>query len=587
VAHWLRRNGVKPDARVGLCVERSVGLVVGMLGILKAGGAYVPLDPSHPPERLKHMLSDSAAVALLTQQALRGNELLQSARVPVMELESECLSAESQENLSLTAIGLAEHHLAYVLYTSGSTGLPKGVMVEHRGVMNYLMHVAEHYFCAQTQGALVATPLGFDATVTTLLGPWVTGRPTVLLPEEPQACLQELLKYCRRAEPWLFKLTPAHLDVLSGLMEQEAGLAAHRLVVGGEQLTRHCLQRFRQRVLPNAIVVNEYGPTETVVGCTTFTSTAAAALVGDAVPIGRPMGNVQIYILDEHLEPAPLGVRGEIYIAGAGVARGYLNREELTRERFVADPFNGGRMYKSGDVGRWLADGTIEYLGRNDAQVKIRGFRIELGEIEARLGACQGVRDAVVMVREDPPGEKSLVAYVSRTQRVLPDPHLAAYVVLQPRAHADAEALQRIQASVRRRLPRHMHPSAWVVIEQLPLTINGKVDIEALPVPDLQRGSSHVAPATATETHVQRLWQDVLGHSAPSVATDFFAAGGHSLLLTRLLLRVSEAFDIELSITELMQRRTIRDMASLIDGIVSLEQTAQPLAVEQLEEQEW
>jgi amino acid adenylation domain-containing protein len=442
LAHRLLALGVRPDDRVAICAGRSVAMVAGMLAVLKAGGAYVPLDPAQPAARMSSMLTDSAPAAVLMPRALRQTLTMQAldagfASLPVLLLdedEDEGASVRVKagdavaEPRGLQAVhnpvvpALTPNHLAYVIYTSGSTGRPKGVMAPHSGIVNYVTHAAQAYLPPEVDGAIVATPFGFDATVTTLMTPWLAGKPVVLLPEDPGDCLAQLLVYAQKPRPWLFKLTPAHLDALAHLATEPPASTRHVVVVGGEQLTRHCVTRFRECVLPDAIVVNEYGPTETVVGCTIFVSDGrddvpdAAADAGGAVPIGAPIANSRIYILDAHRQPAPLGVAGELYIGGVQVTRGYLNQPDLTPERFLPDPFVtdvGPRMYRSGDLARWRPDGNLEYLGRNDGQVKIRGFRIEPGEIEAQLSACDGVREAAVVVREDALGERRLVAYVS------------------------------------------------------------------------------------------------------------------------------------------------------------------------------
>ncbi len=522
VAHWLIAQGIKPDDRVAICVERSAAMVVGVLGVLKAGGAYVPLDPAYPADRLAYMLDDSAPIAVLTQLAL-SNRGLPDTAVPVLALDDDSLRSQPEHEPHIA--GLKPDHLAYVIYTSGSTGQPKGVMVHHRGLANYLQQAAEHYMRADLCGGLVATPFGFDATLTSLMVPWLVGKPSVLLAEENYQCLVQLLAYARAPEPWLFKLTPAHLDALSNLAI-EPSPTRHVLVVGGEQLTSRALERFRERVLPNAIVINEYGPTEAVVGCTTqFSYGRDARARGDAVPIGQPIANMRIYLLDTRLQPVPVGVAGEMYIGGVQLARGYLNRPQLTSERFVADPFGiaGERLYRTGDLARWLPGGAIEYLGRNDFQVKIRGFRIELGEIEAKLSASPGVREAVVLAREDAAGDKRLVAYL------VPEPG-ASFRVAE------------LRESLARELADFMIPSAFVSLASLPLTPNGKLDRKALPSPDASAvvSRAYEAPTNDTEKIVAEVWQALLGLPRVSRHDHFFELGGHSLLAISLIERLRQ-----------------------------------------------
>ncbi len=522
VAHWLITLGIKPDDRVAICMQRCPAMVIGMLGVLKAGGAYVPLDPTLPGDRLAFMLEDSAPIAVLTERAPTRRDALTTS-VPTLALDDTALAMQAEHDPRIAE--LTSDHLAYVIYTSGSTGQPKGVMLHHRGLANYLQQAAEHYLRKDLHGGLVATPFGFDATLTTLLVPWVAGKPVVLLAEESHQCLAQLLDYARAAEPWLFKLTPAHLDALANLAT-ESSPTRHVLVVGGEQLTRRTLARFRERVLPNATIINEYGPTEAVVGCTThFSYSNDPRPHGDAVPIGRPIANMRIHLLDANLQPVPIGVTGELYIGGVQLARGYLNLPQLTAQRFVDDPFGaeGERLYRSGDLARRLEGGDIEYLGRNDFQVKIRGFRIELGEIEARLGACDGVREAVVVAREDAAGDKRLVAYM----------------VPEVGANLSVNALRE---SLSRELAEYMIPSAFVTLNSMPLTPNGKLDRKALPSPDANAVASRPfeAPVSDTERIVAEVWQALLKLPRVSRHDHFFELGGHSLLAISLIERLRQ-----------------------------------------------
>jgi len=415
-------------------------------------------------------------------------------------------------------VGLTSRHLAYVIYTSGSTGMPKGVMVEHRGVCNYLNWTCEHY--RPTQGSIVSSSLSFDATVTSLYSPLLCGGTVRLLPEERE--IDELNRQVAlHPDCGLVKITPSHLEALGKhSVFQNTPTSVGLFVIGGEALSSSIVLRWR-RIHPEIRLVNEYGPTETVVGCVVYDILEDFG-ERDSIPIGRPISNTRIYILDGHGSPVPIGVTGELYIGGAGVARGYLNRPELTAERFLADPFAddaGGRMYRTGDLGRWLADGTIEFLGRNDHQVKIRGFRIELGEIEARLCAHGGVREAVVVAREDHPGEKRLVAYYAGD------------------ADIGAEALRAHLGSA---LPDYMVPSAYVRLERLPLTPNGKLDRGALPAPEGEayaRGGWE-APRGAAEEMLAELWSDLLGVDRIGRHDNFFELGGHSLLAVTLIERM-------------------------------------------------
>jgi amino acid adenylation domain-containing protein len=388
-------------------------MVIGLLGILKAGGAYVPMDPAYPSERLAYILRDAAPRVLLTQERLRRRLPDTAAELIALDNDWSGIAEKITSNLDLRVLGLRSDHLAYVIYTSGSTGAPKGVMVEHAGLLNYLQWALRAYAPEAGEAVAVNSPLAFDATVTSLYCPLLSGRSVVLLADGQE--LEGLERLLQQPRHWsLIKISPAHLQVLGQrLKSAKLPCTVGAFVIGGEALPHSTVKLWRS-IWPQIRLINEYGPTETVVGCSVYDIPREWTAVS-TVPIGRPISNTQIYILDIYQQPVPVGVTGEIFIGGAGVARGYLNRPELTAERFIADPFSAdpqARMYKTGDLGRWRSDGTIEYLGRNDHQVKIRGFRIELGEIEAQLQQHPQVKEAVVLAREDEPGEKRLVAYV-------------------------------------------------------------------------------------------------------------------------------------------------------------------------------
>jgi amino acid adenylation domain-containing protein len=552
VARHLRQLGVGPDVLAGLCVERSVAMIVGMLGVWKAGGAYVPLDPAYPPERLATILDDAKPAVVLTQQHLLDRvPTLPGSPVFCLDGDEETLRSYADDNLGSQT---SATRMAYVLYTSGSTGKPKGVMVAHGSLSNYVWHAVREYLGEDIAGSVVSSPLGFDATVTTLLPPLMVGKPMLLLADDERTLPQLSERLFASGAPWLFKITPAHLEALSYMDRAEAmGEAAHCIVIGGEQLTLATLRRWKGELLPAATFVNEYGPTEATVGCSIWQLSDAAVLEtleGVAAPIGRAIGNTQLYVLGEGMQLQPMGSVGELYIGGDGVALGYLGRPTLTEERFVADPFNdktGARLYRTGDLVRYRADGELEFLGRGDDQVKLRGFRIELGEIEQQLAALAEVQAATVMLREDVPGEKRLVAYVVPSQ--------------------DRGQVAAYRAGLAQRLPDYMLPSSYVILEALPLTVNGKVDRKALPVPDLtQSDAAHLAPRTPTEQIIADIWVDVLKVKQISVSDDFFRLGGHSLLAVQLMSQLRKRAGIDLELRHLFTHPTLGALAAFVDA---------------------
>src|SRR6266850_3384744 len=551
LGHYLQGLGVGPEVRVGLCLERSVELVVGILGILKAGGAYVPLDPDYPQERLAFMLEDSAPAVLLTQHRLV--EQLPSYWAPTVCLDTDwgSIAREGKEDLA-SAVDI--HHAAYVIYTSGSTGQPKGVMVPHSGLANYLDWASRAYALEDGQGALVHSPIGFDLTVTSLFTPLLVGCRVVLVSEEQG--INALSAAFGRDIFCLVKVTPAHLEMLRHSVDTNDVAKVKILVIGGEALLGESLSFWRTHA-PKSKQFNEYGPTDAVVGCCVFE--LPTTTVQGMVPIGQPVANTQIYILDEHGKPVPVGVAGEIYIGGVQVARGYLNRPDLTAERFIPNPYGeeaGGRLYKTGDLGRHQRDGDIEYLGRSDYQVKIRGFRIELGEIEAVLSRHGQVKEAVVIAREDTPGEKRLVAYVTTVEEEAPN-------------------AEELREHLKGALPEYMVPSAFVVLEAMPLTANGKVDRKALPAVDFtaQQTRRYEAPQGEIEEILATIWQELLHVERVGRHDNFFELGGHSLLAVQAISRLRESFRVEISLRNLFEAPTIASLrekveAALRQGVV-------------------
>ncbi len=539
LAHHLRALGVGPEAVVGLCVERSPEMIVGLLGILKAGGAYLPLDPDYPAERLAFMLADAGAAVLVTQAALPARLPAHAAATVRLDADWPAIARHPEHAPDLT---LDPANPAYVIYTSGSTGTPKGVVVDHASIANYIAWGIPACGLNVGIGAPILNSLAFDATVTALFLPLATGKLVLLPPEQAQL---EIIadRYGGSGDFSLLKLTPSHLDILnqSGPIERLSGLT-HCIVVGGESVSGAHLAPWRRQI-PQTKLIIHYGPTETTCGSTTY-DLRSDDPDQDIMPIGRPIANTRVYVLDGWLQPVAAGVCGELYIAGAGLARGYLGRSGLSAERFVADPFGGcgSRMYRSGDLARWRADGVLEFLGRSDQQVKLRGFRIEPGEIEAALVGAGGVAQAAVIAREDGPGHKRLVAYV----------------VGSAAAAVDVAGLR---GAVAARLPDYMVPSAFVVLDRLPLTANGKLDRGRLPAPEVTVGSAHRAPRSPQEEVLCGLFAEVLGLERVGIDDDFFALGGHSLLATRLISRIRASLDVEIAIRVLFEAPTVEGLA--------------------------
>jgi amino acid adenylation domain-containing protein len=549
LARRLRDRGVGPEVLVGLCTSRSPEMVAALLAILKAGGAYVPLDPAYPPDRLAFLLQDASVPVLLTQSDLLGQLPATSAEVVVLDLDREGIEEAHDGDLPG---GAGLDNLAYVIYTSGSTGRPKGVMIHHRGLANYLAWCTRAYNVAHGEGSPVHSSIAFDLTVTALWAPLVAGRRVDLLDEDLGIeQLSEALRWSRDYS--LVKITPAHLRALGDqLGPEDAPGRTRAFIIGGEQLTAEHVAFWRAHA-PETALINEYGPTETVVGCCVYRVPRDHASSGP-IPIGRPIANMRLYVLDRHLQPVAMGVTGELYIGGPGVARGYLRRPGLTAERFIPDPFGvepGGRLYQTGDLARWRSDGNLEYLGRVDRQVKIRGFRIEPAEIEEALLRHEAVREAVVVAREESPDDRRLVAYLT--------------IGSGQTAPADAE----LRRFLRDLVPEPMIPSAFVVLESLPLSPNGKVDPAALPAPGADRPGADagwVAPRGPIEEAVAAVFGAVLGRERIGAHENFFDLGGHSLLATQVISRLRDALDVEIPLGALFEAATVAELAGWIEA---------------------
>ena len=576
LAHYLMAQGVLPDTLVALCLERSLEMVIAMLAVLKAGGAYVPLDPESPPERLTTMLEDSAPRVLLTQvgllEALRPS-VADRGICPIVVLDAvpwiDCAWSNSPEtNPNPGAIGLTPQHLAYVIYTSGSTGKPKGVMVAHCSLSNHIQWRQRAYRLHGDDIVLQKTPFSFDASVWEFVWPLMSGAKIVMARPGGHRDPEYLADLIHTQRVTTLAFVPSMLEVF--LTRQPACVSLKRVFCGGEALRVSTVNQAR-RLWPHAEIRNLYGPTETTISVTVWH--CKEPLPGTSIPIGNPIANTQIYLLDSQLQPVPVGVEGEIYIGGVGVARGYLNRPELTAERFLPNPFAesqgnvAARMYKTGDLGRRRADGAVEYLGRNDFQIKIRGFRVELGEIEAQLARLPGVREVVVIASKDRAGDPRLVAYWV-TNAVI-DP-------VQAREHLRAV------------LPEDMIPTAYVALEALPLTATGKLDRGALPAPDNRAFSRrhYEAPRGEIETAVAEIWRELLGVERVGRHDQFFELGGHSLLAVRLISRIRNVFGKDISLKTLLAKPSIANIAAAIADtateVTPLPNTALPPRPEQI-----
>ncbi|ASF47776.1 non-ribosomal peptide synthetase [Methylovulum psychrotolerans] len=548
LAQRLRALGICPDDRVGLCAERSLDMVVGLLAILKAGGAYLPLDPAYPDERLAYLLDDSQPVALLTQTALQPRLAAMLPRpLPLIVMDAP-YRADAEE---LLAAEVSPEHLAYVIYTSGSTGQPKGVMVSHANATRLFAATHDYFHCTAADVWTLFHSVAFDFSVWELWGALLSGGRLVIVPQDTARNPDSFYRLLCREQVSILNQTPSAFRQL--IAAQARNPLPHQLrtiIFGGEALDFRSLAPWlASNPLARTALVNMYGITETTVHATYRLLSEADILAGTASNIGKPLPDLAFYLLNPHGQPVPLGAVGEIHIGGAGVARGYLNRPELSTERFIQNPFcqSAGRLYKTGDLGRWLADGTIEYWGRNDCQVKIRGFRIELGEIEACLCQCPDIREAVVIAREDVPGDKRLVAYLIAQPGHTPDP-----------------------AALRQQLARHladyMLPSAFVMLEQFPLTANGKLARKALPVPDggSVAARAYQAPQSPSETVIAQLWQELLHLQQVGRYDHFFELGGHSLLVVALIERLRQ-HGLSASVRAVFTAPVLADLAAQLD----------------------
>jgi amino acid adenylation domain-containing protein len=559
LARQLRHLGVGPEVPVGVCVARSPEMLVGLLGILKAGGAYVPLDPTYPQERLAFMVEDTQAPVLLTQTRFVPHLPEHKARIVCLDTAWETIIDAAQADAENLVSGATAENLAYVMYTSGSTGRPKAVAMSHRSLTNLLSWQLQNLTVPRGAKTLQFTSLSFDVSFQEIFSTWCSGGALVLVSEELRRDVGGLLHLLTDEAVERVFLPFVALHQLAQIAEGDGPTPAklREMITAGEQLqiTQPIANLFRK--LQGCTLCNQYGPSESHV-VTAFTLKGLPTAWPTLPPIGHPIANTQIYLLDRDLQPVPVGIPGELYIGGAGLARGYLNHPDLTAERFIPTPFGdqlGSRLYKTGDLARYRPDGTIEFLGRLDHQVKIRGIRIELGEIEAVLGQHPAVREAVVVAQGDHLEDKRLVAYVV--------PALGG-------SPSSAELLRFLRA----KLPEYMVPSAYVVLDTLPLTPNGKVDRRRLPAPDRVRPipeGTFVPPRNAVEQVLAGIWAEILQLEQVGVHDNFFELGGHSLLATQVIARLRHAFQVDLPLRLLFEHPSIEALAVTIEETLMAE----------------
>ncbi|MEG3905890.1 amino acid adenylation domain-containing protein [Microcoleus sp. B4-C5] len=550
LAHYLRSLGVRPEVLVGICVERSLEMIIGLLGILKAGGAYVPLDPNYPSERLAFMLEDSSVPVLLSQEKLLEKLPQHSACVVCLDSEWQKIAVHSKENPS---IAVKPKNLAYVIYTSGSTGKPKGVLIQHESLVNYTTVASAEYEIDQYDRILQFSSISFDVSAEEIYTSLTSGATLVLRTDTMLDSIEGFLQKCKNWEITVMALPTAYWYELTAFLSQKTVVlppSLRLIIIGGEKALPERLKTWLGCVEQRVRLVNNYGPTEATVGATIYDLSVADTTLKE-LPIGRPLGNVQTYILDGNRQPVPIGIPGELHIGGAGLARGYLNRPDLTDERFIPNPFSnepGERLYKTGDLARYLPDGNIEFIGRIDNQVKIRGFRIELGEIETAISQHPLVKEAVVIATENNTGNKQIVAYISLPTEVTPN-------------------ISDLRHFLKQKLPDYMIPAAFVMLDNLPLTPTGKVDRRALPSPELRPDLelTFVSPRTPIEEILASIWACVLGIEQVGVHDNFFELGGHSLLATQVISRVCDTMSVELPLRSLFEAPTIAELASRVE----------------------
>ena len=552
LAHYLKQHRVGPDVPVGLYMERSLEMMIGLLGILKAGGAYVPLDPAYPSERLDYLIKDSQMPVILTQERLTKNLSKHTTQVICLDLIWETISQESEQNL---ASGVKAENLVYMIYTSGSTGRPKGVLIPHRALVNHSTAISKRFELQPGDRVLQFASMSFDIAAEEIFPSWISGASLILRPSQELETFGDFRQFIKRERLTVLNPPTAywHEWVTALTRTKEELPASVRLVVtGGEKVSPEKYGSWQETVSNDIRWMNGYGPTEATITATIFEPTHLQDVVGrQAVPIGRPLANIQAYLLDQHLNPVPIGVPGELYIGGDGLAHGYHNRPALTAEQFIPNPFSkkpGERLYKTGDLARYLPNSDIEFLGRIDHQVKIRGYRIELGEIEAVLEQHPKVQETIIDIWENAPGDKRLVSYFVPTQACSPTSN-------------------ELQDFLKEQLPDYMVPSAFISLETLPLTPNGKVNRQHLPRPESikqQTSETYIVPQDQLELQLTKIWENVLNIRPINLQDDFFELGGHSLLAVRLFAQLEKVFGKNLPLATLFQAPTIEKLSKVL-----------------------
>lgn len=584
LAHYLVEMEVGAGCKVGIFLERSIEMLIGILGVMKSGATYVPLDAAHPTERVKYIVEDANIELVLVNKTYVDSPALSSVDILLMDnacQASDWLNDYSNSNLGESDVSIEPEDIVYILYTSGSTGRPKGVMVPHRALFNYVDFAKNTYLNSEQASSVVSSSLGFDATITSLITPLVSGGKVQLLADNDQT-LKLLTHYLFDSTPRLFKITPSHLEVIAQQVSGKNCIsnAQHTIVVGGEQLLSNHILKWRQTMLPQSTFVNEYGPTETVVGCSTFIvkDNESELLSRPAVPIGQPISNTQLLVMDKLNRLVPIGVAGELYIGGQNLSAGYVNKPELTEEKFIDNPYykagdtlQSKKLYRTGDIVRWLDNGNLEFIGRIDEQVNVRGYRVELGEIEQQLLSIEEVADAAVTINESPSGDKRLAGYVIAEKGASSR---------EPQMYIDA--VRKVAAT---KLPEYMLPSVFVVLDEFPLTPNGKVDKKSLPAPDVTgQQTDYIAPRSEVEKLLCCIWEEILGLEKIGVTDNFFNLGGHSLLAMRMLTRLEVEVGVEISISTLFMYPDIASIAAYIDAVKLMPEATNDSGAEPMEE---